>query len=130
MADDDTPAEEETSDAVPLPEVLAARRRKLDALRAEGVEPFPHEFEGVEPIALVRAAHEALEPGEETEARHRVAGRLAARRGQGKMAFLDLVDRSGRIQLQARVDELGPEAMERLLHFDLGDLMRGDGTAL
>src|SRR6202035_5682499 len=59
----------------------------------------------------------------------RVAGRLAARRGQGKMAFLDLVDRSGRIQLQARVDELGPEAMERLLRFDLGDLIGVDGTA-
>ncbi len=44
---------------------------------------------------------------------HRVAGRLAARRGQGKMAFLDLVDRSGRVQLQARVDELGREAWPR-----------------
>ena len=53
--------------------------------------------------------------GEETDGSHRVAGRLAARRGQGKMAFLDLVDRSGRIQLQARVDVLGAEAMERLL---------------
>jgi lysyl-tRNA synthetase class 2 len=112
-----------------LPEVLAARRRKLDALRAAGIEPFPHEFDGVEPIAAVRAAHADLAPGEETDVRHRVAGRLAARRGQGKMAFLDLVDRSGRIQIQARVDVLGPEAMERLLHFDLGDLLGIDGTA-
>ena len=45
------------------------------------------------------------------------------------MAFLDLVDRSGRIQLQARVDELGPEGMERLLSLDLGDLVGVDGTA-
>ena len=60
---------------------------------------------------------------------HRVAGRLAARRGQGKMAFLDLVDRSGRIQLQARVDELGEEGMERLLGLDLGDLIGVDGIA-
>jgi lysyl-tRNA synthetase class 2 len=112
-----------------LPEVLAARRRKLDALRAEGIEPFPHEFDGVEPIAAVRAAHAELAAGEETDVRHRVAGRLAARRGQGKMAFLDLVDRSGRIQLQARVDVLGAEAMERLLRFDLGDLIGVDGTA-
>jgi lysyl-tRNA synthetase, class II len=111
-------------------QVLAARRRKLDALRAEGVEPFPHVFGGVEPIAAVRAAHAELQPGEETESRHRVAGRLAARRGQGKMAFLDLVDRSGRIQLQARVDVLGDEAMGRLLHFDLGDLIGVDGIAL
>jgi lysyl-tRNA synthetase class 2 len=110
-------------------DVLADRRRKLEALRAAGVDPFPHEFDGVEPIAAVRAAHEGLEAGTETEASHRVAGRLAARRGQGKMAFLDLEDRSGRIQLQARVDVLGGERMERLLSLDLGDLIGVDGTA-
>jgi lysyl-tRNA synthetase class 2 len=110
-------------------DVLADRRRKLEALRAAGVEPFPHEFKGVEPIAAVRAAHEDLEAGAETEAAHRVAGRLAARRGQGKMAFLDLVDRSGRIQLQARADVLGTEAMEQLLSLDLGDLIGIDGVA-
>jgi lysyl-tRNA synthetase class 2 len=110
-------------------ELLAARRRKLEALRAAGVDPFPHAFPGVEPIAAVRAAHARLKPGEETSDSHRVAGRLAARRGQGKMAFLDLVDRSGSIQLQARVDVLGAERMEQLLGFDLGDLIGVDGTA-
>jgi len=110
-------------------DLLATRRRKLDSLRDAGVDPFPHEFDGVEPIAAVRAAHPGLSAGDETEVRHRVAGRLAARRGQGKMAFLDLVDRSGRIQLQARVDELGSEGMERLLGLDLGDLLGVDGVA-
>ncbi|MBV9337597.1 MAG: lysine--tRNA ligase [Solirubrobacterales bacterium] len=109
--------------------LLATRRRKLESLREAGIEPFPHEFDGVEPIAAARAAHESLRDGEETDVRHRVAGRLAARRGQGKMAFLDLVDRSGRIQLQARVDELGPQGMERLLGLDLGDLIGVDGVA-
>ena len=112
-----------------LPELLATRRAKLDSLRAAGVDPFPHQFEGVEPIAAVRAAHAGLQDGAETDSHHRVAGRLAARRGQGKMAFLDLVDRSGRIQLQARVDVLGAEQMERLLSLDLGDLIGVDGTA-
>jgi lysyl-tRNA synthetase class 2 len=110
-------------------ELLAARRRKLESLRAAGIDPFPHEFAGVEPIAAVRAAHTGLVAGDETSVRHRVAGRLAARRGQGKMAFLDLVDRSGRIQLQARVDELGVGGMERLLGLDLGDLVGVDGVA-
>jgi lysyl-tRNA synthetase class 2 len=110
-------------------DVFAVRRKKLDSLRAAGVDPFPHRFEDVEPIAAVRAAHPALAPGEETDARHRVAGRIAARRGQGKMAFLDLVDRSGRIQLQARVDELGAEGMEQLLELDLGDVVGVDGIA-
>jgi lysyl-tRNA synthetase class 2 len=110
-------------------DVFADRRRKLEALREAGVDPFPHEFDGVEPIAAVRDAHAGLTAGEETEVEHRVAGRLSARRGQGKMAFLDLVDRSGRIQLQARVDELGEAGMERLLSFDLGDLLGVDGVA-
>ncbi len=110
-------------------DVFATRRRKLESLRAAGIEPFPHEFDHVEPIAAVRAQHASLTPGEETNVAHRVAGRLAARRGQGKMAFLDLVDRSGRIQLQARVDELGPERMEQLLSLDLGDLLGIDGIA-
>jgi lysyl-tRNA synthetase class 2 len=110
-------------------DLLAVRRGKLEALRASGVEPFPHQFDGVEPIASVRVRHEGLAEGQETESRHRVAGRLAARRGQGKMAFLDLVDRSGRIQLQARADVLGQESMERLLSLDLGDLIGVDGTA-
>jgi lysyl-tRNA synthetase class 2 len=109
-------------------DLLADRRAKLESLRAAGVEPFPHEFDGVEPISDVRRLHQALADGEETTATHRVAGRLAARRGQGKMAFLDLVDRSGRIQLQARADVLGPEAMQRLLSLDLGDLIGVDGT--
>jgi lysyl-tRNA synthetase, class II len=110
-------------------ELLAVRREKLERLRADGIEPFPHAYPGVEPIASVRATHAGLEAGVETEARHRVAGRLAARRGQGKMAFLDLVDRSGRIQLQARADVLGPETMETLLSLDLGDLIGVDGVA-
>ncbi len=111
-------------------DVFTARRQKLERLRADGVEPFPHEFRGVETIASVRAVHEGLQTGEETAVTHRVAGRLAARRGQGKMAFLDLVDRSGRIQLQARVDELGAESMRDLRELDLGDLIGIDGTAL
>jgi lysyl-tRNA synthetase class 2 len=110
-------------------DLLADRRAKLGSLRAAGIDPFPHQFGGVEPIADVRGAHATLEDGEETTATHRVAGRIAARRGQGKMAFLDLVDRSGRIQLQARADVLGPEQMQRLLSLDLGDLIGIDGTA-
>ncbi len=98
-------------------------------MRAAGVEPFPHQFAGVEQIAQLRAAHENLEVGEESDARHRVAGRLLARREQGKMAFLDLEDRSGEIQLQARVDELGEDGLAALLELDLGDIVGVDGVA-
>jgi lysyl-tRNA synthetase class 2 len=59
-----------------------------------------------------------------------VAGRLAARRGHGKASFIDVVDRSGRMQLHARADHLGEESYERLLSLDLGDIIGVDGTAM
>jgi lysyl-tRNA synthetase, class II len=109
-------------------ELVDQRRRKLAALRDEGVEPFPHAFGGVSSIASVKEPWDELPAGEETETRARVAGRLAARRGQGKAAFLDLVDRSGRLQLHARADVLGQESLDRLVSLDLGDLLGADGT--
>src|SRR5256714_6096413 len=115
-------------DSAELPALLAARRRKLEALREAGVDPFPHAFEGVAAIGQVRAEFADLAAGAETDRRARVAGRLAASRPAGKMAFLDLVDRSGRLQVQARVDDLGREDYERLVSLDLGDLIGADGT--
>jgi lysyl-tRNA synthetase class 2 len=109
-------------------ELVEQRRRKLAALRDEGVEPFPHSFPGVIPIASVREQWDELQAGEESGARTRVAGRLAARRGQGKAAFLDVVDRSGRLQLHARADVLGQESLDRLVSLDLGDLLGAEGT--
>jgi lysyl-tRNA synthetase, class II len=105
------------------------RRAKLERLREGGIDPYPHQFDGVVPIASVHAAHGDLEAGEETDFAYRVAGRLAARRGHGGAAFLDLVDRSGRIQVHARKDVLGDESFETLTSLDLGDLVGVDGTA-
>jgi lysyl-tRNA synthetase class 2 len=99
-------------------------------LRADGVEIAPYAFPDVEPIAAVRSAYEYLEVGQETEERHRVAGRIAARRGAGKAAFLDLVDRGGKIQLHARADVLGADKLKQLLSLDLGDLLGVDGAPL
>ncbi|MFI5025346.1 MAG: lysine--tRNA ligase [Solirubrobacterales bacterium] len=121
--------EEGAEPAADEPGAIADRRAKLERLRAEGVEPFPHAFPGRVEIATVREAHDGLGDGEETEDSYRLAGRLAARRGHGKSAFLDLVDRSGRIQLHARTDVLGEERHEALLHVDLGDFIGVEGTA-
>ena len=59
----------------------------------------PKRFPDREQIASLRAEAEQLEPGEEAAEKRRVAGRVMARRQMGKLVFLDLVDRSGRIQL-------------------------------
>jgi lysyl-tRNA synthetase, class II len=113
-----------------LSDVLRDRREKLDRLRDAGIEPFPHEFGEREEIAEVRAAHAGLAAGAETDSRHRVAGRIVARRGHGKAAFLDVRDGSGQIQLHAREDLLGAEAFELLVHLDIGDIVGVEGTAL
>jgi lysyl-tRNA synthetase, class II len=118
------------SDEPKLSDVLRDRREKLERLREAGVEPFPHEFEEREEIAEVRAAHEGLAAGMETESRHRVAGRIVARRGHGKAAFLDLRDGTGQIQLHATADKLGEEAFGLLVDLDLGDFVGVEGTAL
>ncbi len=113
-----------------LSDVLRDRREKLERLRKAGIEPFPHGFGEREDIAEVRAAHEGLAPGIETESRHRVAGRIVARRGHGKAAFLDLRDGSGQIQLHAREDLLGEEPFALLVELDVGDIVGVEGTAL
>src|ERR1043165_7387681 len=78
---------------------------------------LPKRFAEREEIAAVRARAEEAEPGESLDREHRVAGRVMARREMGKLSFLDLVDRSGRIQLIVR-DKVD---------VDLGDLVGATG---
>jgi lysyl-tRNA synthetase, class II len=84
---------------------------------------LPHRFPDREEIAAVRAEAETLDP-QATGAEHALAGRVMGRRDMGKLVFLDLVDRSGQIQLLAQPDELGG------LDVDLGDVVgvRGHAT--
>jgi lysyl-tRNA synthetase class 2 len=105
------------------------RRAKLERLREQGIDPFPHEFDGVVPIEGIHAEHDGLEPGDETDAGYRIAGRMTARRGHGGAAFIDVVDRSGKLQVQAKRDVLGGESFELLTSLDVGDVIGVDGTA-
>jgi len=111
------------------PQVIAERRAKLERLREQGIDPFPPEFAGRVEISDVHDAHGGIADGEETEAPFRIAGRIAARRGHGKAAFIDLVDASGKIQLHSRSDVLGEQAHELLISLDLGDFVGVDGVA-
>jgi lysyl-tRNA synthetase, class II len=129
MSGDDEP-ESDSSTRHGLNELIAERRAKAQRLREADPDAFPYSFPAVEPIATILEAYAHLADGEETEDKHRVAGRVAARRESGKAAFLDLVDRTGKIQLHARVDVLGEDEFTRLTTLDLGDLVGIDGAVL
>jgi lysyl-tRNA synthetase, class II len=79
---------------------------------------LPKRFPGRDEVAAVRVEADAVDPDGEAETTRRLAGRVMARRDLGKLVFLDLVDRSGRIQLLVRPDRIGEEA-----DVDLGDLI-------
>jgi lysyl-tRNA synthetase class 2 len=106
------------------------RREKLERLRAEGIDPFPHEgFPDRDKIEAIHAAHdpEQLGEGEHSEFGYRIAGRVVGRRGHGKTIFLDVRDLSGTIQAYARLDALGEEAFARIDALDIGDAVGIEG---
>src|SRR4051794_9374480 len=84
--------------------------------------PLPKRFPDRDEIAAVRAETEPLEPGAEAESKRRLAGRVMARREMGKLVFLDLLDRSGRIQLLCDTSRTGP------IDVDLGDIVGVTGS--
>jgi lysyl-tRNA synthetase class 2 len=90
---------------------------------------LPHRFADRSAVADVLAAHEDLEPGASSGTHYRLAGRVLGRRGMGKAAFLDLEDRSGRIQLMASADGLGAR-YEQLTDVNLGDIVGVAGEAV
>ena len=102
-------------------ELIALRRKKLDALRAKGVEPFNSGFQPSGTIAEVR---EKFKEGETL----RAAGRIMAHRDMGKSHFLDLRDATGRIQIYLHVKEIGPELIDLFRLLDMGDLIGVEGT--
>src|SRR5438876_7885406 len=83
---------------------------------------LPKRFPDRDEIATVRAEAEKLEPGGEAQATRRLAGRVMARREMGKLVFLDLVDRSGRIQLLCDMSRTGS------VDVDLGDVVGASGS--
>jgi lysyl-tRNA synthetase, class II len=82
----------------------------------------PKRFADAVPVAAVRADAEQLEPGTEADSATRVAGRVLGRREMGKLVFLDLVDRTGRIQLLCDTARTGP------IDIDLGDIVGVHGA--
>jgi len=109
--------------------IIAERRQKLAALRAQG-QAFPNDFRRTALAADLHTRHAAdgnakLEPAAIEVA---VAGRLMLKRVMGKACFGTLQDMSGRIQLYVTLDGVGAAALDAFKRLDLGDILGARGT--
>src|SRR5947207_14424723 len=102
-------------------ELIALRRKKLETLRAKGIEPFGTGFDVSGSIAEVRAQFK------EGETRH-VAGRITAHRHMGKSHFRDLRDATRPLQIYIHGKEVRPAVIELFRLLDSVDFIGGDGT--
>ena len=110
-------------------QIVAERRAKLQALRAQGIA-FPNDFRRTHLAGDLQAAF-VDKANDELEAAHTkvtVAGRMMLKRVMGKASFATIQDMSGRIQLYVTRDELGEPLYEQFKHWDLGDILGAQGT--
>ena len=108
-----------TNEQQELGELLQIRRDKLKALQDEGRDPFQ--------ITKFDVTHHAQDIKDNFDALEgtpvRVAGRLMSKRGMGKVSFCDMQDKSGRIQIYARKDEMDEDNYDRFKKYDIGDIV-------
>ena len=107
-----------------LREILQIRRDKLAALQEAGRNPFE-----ITRYDVTHHAQEVKDQFDQLEGQTvSLAGRLMSKRGMGKVSFCDLKDKSGRIQIYARKDEMDEEAYDRFRKYDIGDIVgvKGD----
>ncbi|WP_165045653.1 lysine--tRNA ligase [Adlercreutzia sp. ZJ138] len=109
---------------------IAVRRAKREALIAAGQNPYGHAFSYTHHLADLTELYANLEDGQSTEDEVVVAGRIIAKRDQGKIIFMNLRDSSGDMQLFCRVNALGDEAFADMKDLDMGDWIGVAGTMM
>ena len=108
---------------VSLGDQIKVRREKLAQLQAEGMDPFT-----ITRFVSTTTAQEIKEHFDEMEGKPvSIAGRLMSKRGMGKVSFCDLQDKTGRIQLYARKDEMDEAEYNRFKKYDIGDIVGVEG---
>ena len=116
MADETNRNETQQQD---LGELLRIRREKLKALQEEGRDPFQiTKFDVTHHTQDIKDNFDAMEGSAVS-----VAGRLMSKRGMGKVSFCDLQDKTGRIQIYARKDEMDEVTYDRFKKYDIGDIV-------
>ena len=102
-------------------DLVAQRYINLEKMKSGGMDPYGQVFHNAESIVSVK---EAFEDGKQA----RIAGRVMARREHGKSVFMDLKDRTERMQVYLRKDILGDDVFEGLGAIDIGDIIGAEGT--
>jgi lysyl-tRNA synthetase class 2 len=116
--------------AAPTPERAddprQAKERKLQAMIAAGINPYPHVFPRDARPGDLQEKYAGLKDGEETTDHVHVAGRIMAMRNSGM--FIDLQDPSGKIQIFCHKDTMSADALKVLEYLDIGDIIGAAGT--
>ncbi|MCA1902500.1 MAG: lysine--tRNA ligase, partial [Candidatus Hydrogenedens sp.] len=119
--------EEQFKEHSTLQELRENRIRKMNHFRERGDNPYKYIFHRSTAIAKIREQFEKIEQEHAEQAQEGIpatlAGRITARREQGKSTFMDLRDESGRIQLFFGEKQVGEDKYETLKDFDLGDFI-------
>ena len=124
MAEQKNPQQTPETTGENLSQLLQIRRDKLKELQESGNDPFQiTRYVSDSDSAQIKENFDAME-----EKPVSLAGRLMSKRGMGKVSFCDLQDKSGRIQLYARKDEMGEEEYNRFKKLDIGDIVGVKGV--
>ena len=118
MAENKQQVEEKALTEIEINEQMQNRIDKMHKIEEHGWRPFGHRFEWTHRSADVKEQFEALA---EAEAEVKLAGRVMAIRGHGKTCFMDMQDKTGRMQLYVRKDVLGEEDYSFVKMMDIGD---------
>lgn len=122
---------EENNEQVIEDDPIEVRRAKREALLAEGKNPYGHAaFEYSHHIVDLDEKYAELADGENTEDAVSIAGRVMAKRVQGKIIFFELQDATGRIQLFCRINALGEDVFAEMKDLDLGDWIGAHGLMM
>ena len=108
----------------------ATRLAKRAALFEAGQNPYPEHSELEDYVADIEAKYAELADGEDTEDIVKIAGRVVAKRGQGKIMFIVVRDATGEIQLFCRINDMDEAAWNTLKALDLGDILGVTGVVV
>ncbi len=121
---------EQTSTESTLNDERATRLARRQAVIDAGGNPYPEHCDVTDHVADLAERYANLTEDDVDGETHCIAGRIRAKRGQGKVAFLELQDATDRIQLFCRIDALGEEGMAAVRKFDLGDIIEATGPMM